>query len=416
MNGRNCKSDEDEVSATIQDDSPRNTYATNSNDGSPNSKGNGCLHGKCMACPTYCPVAFPDGNNDAVSIVEDATNKKQQSFLGVSLSTVNMYNMNLDIATIEEYCDWSKVSHLFVTCLAISKGSATLHDLHDNQLESASTYMPCFLALKNKFPNLRLVLCFDHVFATAVQEAFINNPDLLVYTIGILMMQYGFNGIELNLNLFLTADSRDIELAFCKSIIYGRIYLRVTGDIDFGNERNLATLKLFDHFSNKVIVNTFGFFQWKMKFLNHGMVKLLQPMSECAFYDSSYFMMKVLQVVKCNKIVSGFSSEAVVFNHSNEGSVYNVYETQLKHCQMHRDTKASIEQLKSQGVFLSVDTLSELFDKLKMVDRHNLAGVMCGDLWNDNVPRAPRSTFHIAMGFIDRLKRDRLQSLKEELQ
>lgn len=350
------------------------------------SDSDNCQH-RSQQCPSYCQTAYK-GYPQA---------SKQR--VGVRLSCHNMYDICMETLTIEEYCDWSEVTHIVVTCLGVSRGEPCWLDANHSCLKSASTYMPCFDKLKEKFPHLQLVLSFDPAYYfTQLPDALLRNPYAFFRKLGGYLKTYGFDGVELNFKLFLGTTSRDVETAICQTDLHGKIYMIIGGDVDFTDSRNIEMLNLFGMFSCCVIVNTFGFFQYKTFCLPNGTLKLLQPLSDRKVEHVRSLLLTVLSCISEKKIMLGFSNEAVVFELDGP-MIKNVYETTQKEVEMLKTAEEKIAQLKKEGLFLAYDKYNESIEKLGMVKRYNLAGFICGDLWNDLPPNATHSFMSLALRF-----------------
>lgn len=338
-------------------------------------------------CPSYCQTAYKGYTQQ---------NKKQE-YVGVRLSTHNMYDINMATYNIEEYCNWAEVTHLIVTCMGVSKGKPCLLDVHGRFLQSASTYMPHFVNLKAKFPHLLLVLSFDPVYySSALPEALQKDPASFLGKLGGYMTVYGFDGVEINLKLFTITTSRDIELTMRQSVLYGRLYLTIGGDVDLSVSRNVAIMNLFGMFACCVIVNTFGFYQYKCLFLKNGMLQLLQPFSDRTVEHVRSILLTVLTGIPEQKIMLGFTNEALVFQ--CEGSVVkNVYETAQKEVELLKTDDEKVANLKKEGLVLAYDNHNDRITKLGMVKRYKLAGFVCGDLWHDLSPNATMSFLSVAL-------------------
>lgn len=335
--------------------------------------------------------------NPAKKYKEDFEQTKSPGeYVGVRLSCMTMFDLCMDVASMDEFCKWSEVTHLIVTCLGVGDGKPDLLDVHGRCLESAGTYMPFFAILKAKYPHIRLVLSFDTVYNSAMKEALNQDAYTFISLLGKILIIYGFHGVELDLTLFIDATACGIECVIRQSVLFGRLYLTVGGGADLHKPRHMALLNLYSMFACSVIVNTFGYFQYQNLYLKQGMIQLLQPLSDRTVTTVQGILMKVLSGINPAKIMLGFSNEAIVFK--CEGSVTkDVYETSQKEIALLQYDDEKFLNLRKEGTILAHDNHNDRLRKLELVKRFHLGGIICGDLWNDLTPNATMSFLSFAL-------------------
>ena len=302
--------------------------------------------------------------------------------------------MNFEVDNIATYCEWSKITHLFVTCLAVRYGKVVINDIHDNSLASASTYMNMITGLKRTYPNLRIVLVFDHVYLSSVQKAIDINSTAFFTSLSQQVIKYSADGIELDFNILTeyNRDSSRIALVLCESGIRGKLFLTIGGNVDLNSIYNCNILNLFGALCAYVIVNSFGFFQYDHLFLKHGKIKLMKAASECDHFDTVWAIEKVIKIVPASKVLLGLASEGVVFT-KNGKYVTNVYETSFKDIRVYE--RQNIES--DIGMYISYDNLQSRLKKFTYIDQYGLKGVVCGDIWHDTPPKSADCLLNIAL-------------------
>ena len=324
---------------------------------------------------------------------------------------------------------WNYVTHIVYQGLNVTPaGKVTVEG--DGRgcrvIGSAFTYLQLLYAIKRAHPHLSLVWSFPAPFKRGVfMERMIMEPASLTFwsTLDKTLHQVQADGCELNLE-----HVSHFPANFISDLIgFGhraRLHLVLNNRVQWRHDNALAFLNCMQSLVGKIVVNSFGYFEYIVSDAETVGPRIMVRSRESALYNFEMSLYQLLGTVPRHKILMGIDTCGVLFksgpHNQAELSLVSLREIQ-RIFQMgltddnddnikwtfnrHVDTRAGASCMTSRcprGAcpFISYDSYQIRRMKVKFAVEQGLGGVNMGDLSNDLFCKNRRSLAHICRDYL----------------